>query len=149
MRRSAAACVAFLAAACTGSATGPSIEMRFSVAPAQPDTVVLNPSEPQPDGLPPTLVTVDGSTVRISGYFATPCMRDAVQGTARRDGASSIRVLIRSVSASATCATRPDSYTYEGLLHHLDPGTYRMVVVHERDARRADGVVVETSVTLP
>ena len=67
-------CVLFLLAAACGDATGPSVRLSLQ----------LTPGEPEDGTLPPTVISVDGGTVRVTGYFETPCMGDPVRGSATR-----------------------------------------------------------------
>lgn len=128
-----------LAAGCQGNGTGPALAMSFQATRTEPPT----------GALPPTVISVEGSAVLVSGYFPTPCSSEPIHGSAVRSPASSIRIRIRAERVGRDCAFRPTHYTYEGRIHNLESGSYRVVVEHERDSRRPDGPVVEQTVTIP
>lgn len=143
-KRLAICALSILAAACGRSGTGPDLGMAFDVHPVQRDTIDREAENP-----PPTIIAVDGSVLRVSGYFETPCAREQVRGSASRDGAGAIQVRIWAERSGSTCPMRADPYTYDGRIHNLEPGSYRIRVEHRRDARRHDGVVLERTVTIP
>lgn len=127
------------AAGCQGNGTGPALAMSFQA----------DRTEPPEGALPPTVISVEGSAVLVSGYFPTPCSSEPIHGSAVRSAASSVRIRIRAERVSRDCAYRPTHYTYQGRVHNLEPGSYRVVVEHERDSRRPDGIVMEQAVTIP
>lgn len=137
-----------LMGACGDPGTGASLRMSLQVAPVDPGTVVFDPANPETGNVPPVAVRIHDGTLHVSGYFETPCRREPVRGSARLTG-STVRIRIWAERVDDNCMTRPDPYTYDGLVHNLDGGTYRVVLEHERDARRRDGVVLDAVLQVP
>lgn len=138
MRRTILVGLLALAAGC-GDGTGPGLRMdlRFSL------------TEPNPDALSPIVASVEGTTLRVEGYFEAPCAGDPVRGGANLSGPATITIRVWSRRAGSTCPTMVDPYLYDGRIHNLEPGTYQVVVEHERAARRADGLVHNSTIIVP
>jgi hypothetical protein len=147
MKRLLTLVCAIAVGACSDPGTGASLRMSLQVAPVDRDTVEFDPSNPESGSVPPTTARIQNGTLTVSGYFETPCMGDAVKGSARLDG-TTVLIRIRAERVDNTCMTQPDPYTYDGRVHNLDSGTYRVLVEHERDARRQNGVVLDTPISI-
>jgi hypothetical protein len=148
MKNKALICLLFVAsaAACRDSG-GPDLSLRFDALPVLRDTIILDSATLVSRRPPPITAEGEGARITVRGYIETPCANERVRGSAWRNDDGAIRLLVRSVHSGDTCAFRTDPYTYEAVVKS-DRAAQRVVVEHRRDARRRDGVVLDTALTL-
>lgn len=145
MRTSALFCALVgLLAACSGGGTNSDFPMSFSVQPVDRDTIEFDPTDPDPGTVPPIRAIAAAGGFVVHGYFSTPCTRDPIRGRGSRRDDGTVHVRVWAERQGGSCPARPDSYTYEARVAGLNPGTVHLTVEHERDARRNDGVVLDT-----
>jgi hypothetical protein len=135
------------AASACHDASGPDLAFRFQASLIRRDTVIVDPPR-GPYSLPPTRAEAAAHRITVRGYLETPCSREKVRVSARRDASGVIRIRVRAERTGGTCAFTTDPYTYVATVDNVAGPRQRVVVEHLRDARRADGAVLDTVLEL-
>lgn len=143
-----------LAAAC-GSGTEPDTQflLSFNVVPAdtimEGDTVIFTrEAYGRFQDLRPITAAGEPSKIVVLGSFVSSCNAPPL-GSSQRSVDELVLTISFPPSDLIGCASVPGPYTYEARFTQVPPGSYRLVVQHQGDQLRADGVVFEQQVEVP
>lgn len=152
MYKSIAAVGIILLTACStgiGPSDEPVLELNAEEAAtvAEGDTVVWSKAlwNGQTWDLRPFEVQGESGMIRVSGSWLAEASC-GFKGTVDRQGE---RLVIRvGHRPDVPCLGVAQGWNYEGRVASVEPGTYSLVIEHEHDVRRSQGVVLETQVTV-
>ncbi len=89
------------------------------------------------------------NAIRVTGSFVTGCSGSRPVARVAQQSGSIVLLIKYPPNGFEGCALIPAPFTYKARLTGVTPGDHKIVVRHQGDFIRTDGVVLEQQVTVP
>lgn len=135
MKRIALLAAAFLFASCEGEPTLVS-DPELTFTSSAPASTSSESDAPQVSGF--------GGAIRVNGRFHSPCLGGTLHGDLRQE--SREFTLLVDWEQPSGCHTAIGKHDYIALISGLQPGDYRLRVIHQGEAGTGDNEVFDGTV---